>query len=169
MTNQKIFLFGFKNAGKKTLIKCIESADYIEPESSLAERINKMVLKDVQFQIWDVEGNIKFQDAWNQDSGNVNVLMFVLDTSDVNRFIKAKNEFYNVLFELDTNTQPLLFCFHKMDLELAKNNYPKARDLFKLQTIGKHRVYQIQTSSKIPEDIQILRDQLVEIIESLRW
>jgi GTPase SAR1 family protein len=169
MNVHTIFLFGLENAGKKSLAQQIKAEEEIKGETSLAARINRMILKDTQFEIWHVAGTTSFEDAWNQSIISPKILMFILDVSDVNHFILAKKQLFDVLSELDTTNIPLIFCFHKMDLENAQKNYPKARDLFKLHQIPKRKVYAIQTSIKEKNQIQDLNNQIVDIIEKLRW
>ncbi|TFG06684.1 MAG: GTP-binding protein [Promethearchaeota archaeon] len=165
----KVFLFGLNNAGKKSLTDLIKKTVPSESDSSLTERINKMILRDIQFISWDLSEIDDFKEVWKQNSEEIKALIFVLDVSESNIFFKAKKKFYDVIHELDTNTSPLIFCFHKMDLPTAESNYVKARDLFELQTITKRKVYRLQTSINNPKEIAFLRNQLVEIIESSRW
>ncbi|MFX0071789.1 MAG: ADP-ribosylation factor-like protein [Candidatus Hermodarchaeota archaeon] len=169
MSNHIVFIFGQANTGKKTLIKLIKDADPSEAGASLADRINRMILNDMQFVTWDLSDLFVLKDIWDKESENIKILLFLLDTSDQDRFSEVKKKFYHVIFELDSKNRPLVFCFHKMDLEDAEKNYVKARDLFELQKITKNKVYKLQTSINNPEDIDLLRNQLVEIIESSRW
>jgi GTPase SAR1 family protein len=169
MNVHSIFCFGLDTAGKKTLIKEIKSEEKIGEELSLDSRINRMILKDTQFEIWEALDITQFEDFWNQIIIMPKILLFVLDTSNPNRFILAKKQLDEILYKLDTNRIPLIFCFHKMDLEAAQENYAKARDIFKLHQISKRNVYPLQTSIKNSNFLKELRNQIVEIIEKLRW
>jgi GTPase SAR1 family protein len=169
MNIHNIFLFGLKNAGKKSVKSLLKNQENLKSESSLSMRINNMILKDIRFQIWEGEDLFEFQDLWNQYISKPKILLFILDVSDTSLFNRAKKALSDVLNDYNTEGIPLVFCFHKMDVIGSKENYIKARDFFELQYIVKRKIYALQTSIKNSEDITLLRNQLVEIIESTRW
>ena len=66
--------------------------------------------------------------------------MFVLDLTDPDRFAEAKSEFDKVLNDLETRNLPLIFCFHKTDLEGAEANINDARGI-KMVNSGKKGIF----------------------------
>lgn len=151
----KIFLFGLQNAGKTTLMKYLKKEPDLQTKPTLAFNIDELIIRDIKFIVWDAPGQVKMRDSWNKGLDKAKILLFVLDAAD------------DKLFE--TCSIPLVFCFHKMDLEDAKNDLNKAQEKFKLPSTSGRKVYKFETSVKIPEGVENLKDRLVNIIQEARW
>ncbi|UYP44270.1 hypothetical protein NEF87_000555 [Candidatus Lokiarchaeum ossiferum] len=177
MPAHKLFLFGLDKAGKTTLSHFIKEAKEIQPRPTLAFNLDKWIIKDLEFQIWDAPGQVSLRYVWKNGFNRAKILMFVLDCSHPERFEEAFTEFNQVIMNADTRGIPLVFCFHKWDIDLAQASYNDARAVFKLPLITDRPVFSYRTTvknletSKIPsnEDIGGLKLKLVELIQSERW
>ena len=166
----KVFLFGLDNAGKTTLSEFIREEKVLDdPEPTKSFNINSMIIKDLDFIIWDAPGQTKYRGKWGKGVLDTRILTFVLDTSDKERFEEAKRELDKVLSDSNTRGAPLIVCFHKMDLEEAKENFKEARGALKLPLIDERDVHWLKTSVKTGEGIEKLKDTLVEVVEKTRW
>ena len=169
MVAPKIFLFGLDEAGKTSLSNYIKTEKVTDPRPTLGISINKWVLESVEFQTWDVPGQINLRHLWPTSFLRARILLFVLDTANSARFDEAKKELDKILANYETHGIPLVFCFHKMDLPESKENINKARAIFKLPLILDRPVIPFQTSIKGGEGIEDLKSNLVAMIKELRW
>ncbi len=169
MPQHKVFLFGLDFAGKTTIMNFIKEEPETNTQPTISFVIDNLIIKNTEFIIWDAPGQINYREKWGRGVLDAVILLFVLDTADAERFIEAKEELYKVLNDYDTRRISLLFCFHKIDLEAAQNNYEKAQEIFELKKILERDVYQLRTSIKATESIEAIKNFLVEIIEKGRW
>ncbi|MFO8019268.1 MAG: ADP-ribosylation factor-like protein [Promethearchaeia archaeon] len=124
----------------------------------------------MQFQsLENSPGQIQYRKKWSKGVLDTNILVFVLDTADKERFDEAKKELYRLLNNLDTRGAPLIVCFHKMDLDAAQENFEEAKDMLELSKIDKREGYWFKTSVKTREGIEELKEKLVEVVEKSRW
>lgn len=177
MPAHKLFLFGLDKAGKTTLSHFIKNAQEVQTRPTLAFNLDKWIINDLEFQIWDAPGQVSLRYVWKNGFNRAKIMMFVLDCSQSNRFEEALSEFNKVLKNADTRGIPLVFCFHKWDIDQAQKSFNEARAVFKLPLITDRPVYSYRTTVKsmesnvIPntEDIGSLKSKLVELIQSERW
>ena len=169
MLPTKVFLFGIDNAGKTALAKTMKDEAATDTEPTISFDITKMVIKNLEFAIWDAPGQVDFRETWLEGLDKAQVLLFVVDTTDETRFKEAKQELDKILNAIETREIPLVFCFHKMDLPEATANYNKAREIFKVPLIRNRKVFRLETSINQPETITAVKDKLAELIQKARW
>ncbi len=169
MVSTKVFLFGIDRAGKTTLSQRIKTGEKTDTKPTLAFNIDKWVIDALDFQVWDAPGQVRFRNLWKNGMNKAQVLLFVLDTADAARFDEAKAEFDKVIRDMETARIPLVFCFNKIDLEAAKANYNKARELFKLPLITDRKVQFFQVSANENTGIDKVKAAIVDAIQNARW
>ncbi|MHA1734345.1 MAG: ADP-ribosylation factor-like protein [Promethearchaeota archaeon] len=166
----KIFLFGLDNAGKTSLSQAIRtgSADG-DPLPTKSFDIKDLIIKDIEFKVWDAPGQKAYRASWGRGMDRAEVMVFVLDVADADRFEEAKGVLEGVLNDMETRGVPLVFLYHKMDLQEANDNLNSARATFKLPQVREREVYAIQTAVGDSESIEKLKDAIASIIEKARW
>src|SRR5271157_872605 len=174
MVLQKIFLFGLDNAGKTSLSQAIRTGKATEDNKpTKAFDIKELILRDfdknIEIKIWDAPGQVPFRKTWGRGMEKANILMFVVDTADANRFPEAKRELDKVIQDMDTRSVPLVCLFHKMDLEDAQANLEDARAFLKLPLITERDVYPLETSVNDPDSIDKIKTTIGDIITKARW
>jgi small GTP-binding protein len=169
MSAHKIFLFGLDRAGKTALSNYIKTNTCGTTKPTLAFNLDKWIIDDIDFQVWDAPGQLKLRSMWKNGFEKAKILLFVLDTADLNRFEESKEEFMKVINSLETAHIPLVFCFHKMDLPEAKANFNKAREIFKLPLLKERDVTTFETTINGCEAIDQLKAKLVDLIQNARW
>ena len=167
MARYKIFVFGLDNAGKTTITKYIKEEAVVETSPTLSFSIDHIIIEDIYFVMWDAPGQVHLRRRWDRGILDTNVLMFVLDTSEKERFNEAKEVLDDIMEDPETRSIPLIFCFHKMDTEEAIENVENAFSIFNLTSIRDRGVYPFKTSVMPPEGIEDLKDKLVEIIQKI--
>ncbi len=158
----KMFVFGLGKAGKTAVISTLkqeETVDKTVPTLSLL--VSKYFVENVQFQIWDAPGQVKFRHTWPQGYQNTDLLVFVLDTANNSEFEDAKQEFDKVL-ENNPKTN-VVFLYHKMDLDEAKKNFEKAKEFFSLGDYKRRKIVSFKTSIYDLESLRPFQKVLEEI------
>ena len=166
MKNSKLFFFGLDNVGKTTIINYFIDGRITETEPTVNFIITPIEFGGVSLLIWDLPGQKNLRRIWNNGFNQAKLMVFILDTSDEERFIETKTEFDKVLRDKETIKLPLIFCYHKMDLKDSKFNFEKAKLLFKPGEIINRDVFIIKTSISFPKSINNLKDLIVKVIKN---
>lgn len=170
MNTNKVFIFGLDNAGKSTIVHYLKSGQVVEGLApTRLFNIDDFILKDIEYKIWDAPGQVAYRKSWSKGFDSANILIFVLDTSEKDRFEEAKTELMNVLKEPDQANVPLIFCFHKMDKLDAESNLAEAETFFGLDKIYDRPIYDYNTSIKSLQSFDPIKDRLVELVQKGRW
>lgn len=167
---QKLFLFGIDEAGKTALERTIKTGSpQAETKPTLAFNIDNLVIKDLQFQVFDMPGQKMLRSRWKRGFMNARILMFVVDVADPARFEEAHGVFTETMETFETGNLPLVFCFHKMDKPEATEHLAEARALFKVPRITDREVRVVQSSIHHEDSIQEIKDALVDLMMNTRW
>ena len=169
MLGPKIFLFGLDNAGKTSISNFIKDDEVADTRPTLAYNIDKWVIDSVKFEIWDAPGQLNLRVMWKNGFSKARILVFILDTADFERYEEAKKELDHVLNDFETQNIPLLFCYHKMDLEASKEHINDARAIFKLPLINDRPVHTFKTSIHEDAGVKEFKNQIVTLIQESRW
>ena len=166
----KIFIYGLDYAGKTTILETMKHEKTMaDATPTLAFNISKYLYDRVEFQMWDAPGQIKFRDIWKKGYERADLLIFVLDCADEGRYQEAREEFHKVLVDKLTPGIPLVFLYHKMDLEAARTHLQKAKATFDLPSIKNRKVVAYETSIYHLPSIYKFRSTLVDIISGTMW
>lgn len=127
--------------------------------------MDRLRIKDLEFKIWDTPGQpsllrLTWSQFKNMGLNKDMVLLYILDTADNAKFETAREEFQSVLNDKASKGKDLLFCFHKIDLQEAKNNLQEAKEFFDLDSIKKRNVYILETSVKTLDSICEIKNKL---------
>ena len=80
-------------------------------------------------------------------------LVFVIDLSDVDRFLEVKSELKRISMDPQLNIIPMLILFHKYDLITAN---------FNLENVKKYLFQDIDFKSKI-----LIKNSSINVLESI--
>lgn len=174
MLYQKIFLFGLDSSGKTALSQAMRTGEYDENQfPTTAFDIKALFLQhfeeSIEFRVWDAPGQTDYRDLWGEGYKSANLMIFALDTADKARYPEAKDVLMKVLTDVETRAVPLIFLFHKMDIDASKQNYNEALKFFKgSMKTGGREVYMLKTSVMQPETIEAIKNAIAQIVEKSR-
>ncbi|QEE15831.1 ADP-ribosylation factor-like protein [Promethearchaeum syntrophicum] len=145
----KVFVYGIDFAGKSSLMRLLSTGkfnfDYFPPTKKF--RITNVKLDSgVKLVCWDMPGQKIFRSDWLRGAQASNLLLYVLDCADSERFLEAKEELWNMLNLYELKGIPLLFLVNKTDLPGCDKNLKVISEKFKLNDIH-DRDWQIIFSS----------------------
>jgi small GTP-binding protein len=164
----KLFVFGIDKAGKSSIVNTLKGLPCENLRPTLSFSLINFIVDDMKFQIWDAPGQKNLRRIWNNGFNRAKFLVFVLDTTDIDRFEESHEVLNNVLSEDDVKNIPLIFCFHKWDLNEAKDNINKAENMFNLSEIKEREVIILKTSIYEKESIDILKNAMVDIARKMK-
>ena len=72
--------------------------------------------KGLKFTVWDIGGQSKLRDLWHHYYDNSQAIIYVLDTSDADRFEMAKDTLQSVINAEELKNCPILVLANKIDV-----------------------------------------------------
>lgn len=103
--NIRVLVLGLENSGKTSLVQAFVNLTQNSKENDVEERtsptigceIQKIIFKDFQISFWDIGGSISSKSYWNIYYDSSDILMWVIDSSDIDKFEESKNELESIL------------------------------------------------------------------------
>lgn len=134
----KVFVYGLSNAGKSSLMRLLSTGkfdhDYFAPTKKF--RITNLRLDSgCKLVFWDMPGQKIYREDWLRGAQASNILLFVLDSADKEKFIEAFQEFWRMVEMYELKNLPLIFLINKIDLlseTIQENEIMQKFDLSKL-------------------------------------
>jgi small GTP-binding protein len=116
----KVFLYGIDAAGKSSFVRYLKSGkfdqNYFSPTKK--HKIHKIALQknNLKIILWEMPGQKSFRRVWLRGVQASNLLIFILDAADSERFAEAKRAFWSITNRFEVKHVPLLFIANKIDL-----------------------------------------------------
>ncbi|MHA1266126.1 MAG: ADP-ribosylation factor-like protein [Candidatus Helarchaeota archaeon] len=139
----KIVFIGLDFAGKTSILKLLEGSyrgfDKIKP--TLGPKRTSYQILGFDIMNWDLGGQKQYREEYLKNYEQIlhgtNLLIFVLDIQDPDRFNEAGAYYNEILNALNRMTIkcPIILCLHKLDPDIStdqqfKKNLESATDLF---------------------------------------
>ncbi|VDC04490.1 unnamed protein product [Peniophora sp. CBMAI 1063] len=116
--NAEISVVGLQASGKTSFVNVITSGQWSEEVvPTVAFNFRKIRKGKVTFKIWDVAGQPKFRSMWERYCNGVDAIVFVVDSTDSERFETARFELHSLLSQPTLAGVPLLVLGNKNDVE----------------------------------------------------
>jgi small GTP-binding protein len=165
----KIFVFGLDRAGKTFLTNSLV-AKTIEEEykPTLGFNVQSLDISDFGVRIWDAPGQKRFRNLWGRGYKDADLLMYVVDVSDAERFEDSRIEFDTVIKNMNNSRIPILFCYHKMDIPDAQANLQIAKKVFTASLLNRTYVI-VETSIHDPESLHQVKNQFIQLLKRTRY
>lgn len=116
----KVFLYGIDNAGKSSFVRYLKSGKFDQNYFSPTKKfmVHKIALQknNVKLVLWEMPGQKSFRRVWLRGVQASNLLIFILDAADSERFAEAKRAFWSITNRFEVKHVPLLFIANKIDL-----------------------------------------------------
>lgn len=120
-------MIGLDGSGKTTILYRLKYGQYTNTVPTIGFNCEKVKTKlGKSFSIWDVGGQDKTRPLWRSYTRCTDAIIFVVDSSDSDRFEEAKLELLKIAKLTERYSVPILVLANKQDL-------PRAQDLTKLE------------------------------------
>ena len=113
-SGELIFL-GLDNAGKTTLLHVLKDDTYTQTDSTIHPHSEELTIEGVTFNTFDLGGHEVARKIWKDYVGTVNGIVYLIDTTDVERFDIAKKELDKLLEMPELAEVPIAILANKID------------------------------------------------------
>ena len=120
----RFLLLGLNNAGKTTFLEQLKSMykrtnplpfDKIQPTVGL--NIVELEFRKIKAVVWDVGGCEKFRPVWEKYYQDINAVLYVVDSNDMECLLSSKRVLKEVVGHPDLCETPVLLLVNKQDLD----------------------------------------------------
>lgn len=114
----KLVFCGLDRAGKTTIIKTLQEGEVVQTMRTIGFTIDQIKIKDEILEIIDLGGQIEFRPGWSLHLNSAGILVWVIDSSDIERFTEVIQEFKKSIKYIPKNALIVVLA-NKQDLENA--------------------------------------------------
>jgi len=141
----RILILGLDNAGKTTILYRLQVDEPVTTVPTIGFNVETLQYKNIKFQVWDLGGQTSIRPYWRCYYPNTDAIIFVVDSTDVDRLETARAELHSMLEEADLEKSILLVFANKQDMKGARN----AEEISEVLGLGaiKGRQWSIQETS----------------------
>lgn len=143
----RILILGLDNAGKTTLLYRLKIGEVVTTIPTIGFNVESVTYKNLNFNVWDLGGQTSIRPYWRCYYANTAAVVFVIDSTDVERLETASGELRAMLEEEELRDAALLVFANKQDQPGAKG----AGDISEALRLGelKDRNWSIMACSAI--------------------
>jgi small GTP-binding protein len=111
---KRILLLGLDNAGKTSILFQIKDKNFKQTVPTVGLNIEHIVYKRYSMTFWDVGGQAT--KLWKHYFDHINGIIFVVDSSDEEKLLFAKEELNKLIRDESLAGVPILIYYNKQDL-----------------------------------------------------
>ncbi|GMR38541.1 hypothetical protein PMAYCL1PPCAC_08736 [Pristionchus mayeri] len=156
--HMRIVMLGLDAAGKTTILYKLKLGELVTTMPTISFNVEQVIYRNLSFTIWDVGGQHKIRPLWKYYFQNTKALIYVVDSSDVDRMEEARDELHHVLDDPEMTDVKILVYANKQDLPSAISPIELARKL-NLHAL-KGRDWHVQSSNATTAE---------GLLEGLEW
>lgn len=108
------------NAGKTTLLYRLKIGEVVTTIPTIGFNVESVNYKNLNFNVWDLGGQTSIRPYWRCYYANTSAVVFVVDSTDIERLQTAADELAGMLNEEELKDAALLVFANKQDQPEAK-------------------------------------------------
>ncbi|TDZ37125.1 ADP-ribosylation factor-like protein 1 [Colletotrichum spinosum] len=116
----RILILGLDNAGKTTLLYRLKIGEVVTTIPTIGFNVESVTYKNLNFNVWDLGGQTSIRPYWRCYYANTAAVIFVVDSTDIERLQTAAEELSAMLNEEELKDASLLVFANKQDQPGAK-------------------------------------------------
>ncbi|KAJ1335070.1 ADP-ribosylation factor-like protein 1 [Microdochium nivale] len=116
----RILILGLDNAGKTTLLYRLKIGEVVTTIPTIGFNVESVTYKNLNFNVWDLGGQTSIRPYWRCYYANTAAVIFVVDSTDIERLQTAAEELGAMLNEEELKDAALLVFANKQDQPGAK-------------------------------------------------
>ena len=109
----RILMVGLDAAGKTTILYKLKLGEVVTPIPTIGFNVEEVRYKNISFHVWDIGGQDKIRWLWRHYYANSQAVIFVVDSTDNDRFDEAKLELHKMLADEELVGAMLLIYANK--------------------------------------------------------
>ena len=115
----RILMLGLDAAGKTTILYNLKLGEVVSSVPTIGFNVETVEYKNIKFTVWDIGGQTIIRSNWKYYYDNTDALIYVVDSSDKERFELAKQELQSVLSNEAMKDTAVLVLANKQDIAQA--------------------------------------------------
>eukprot|EP00401_Gymnodinium_catenatum_P042932 CAMPEP_0117486502 /NCGR_PEP_ID=MMETSP0784-20121206/15512_1 /TAXON_ID=39447 /ORGANISM="" /LENGTH=219 /DNA_ID=CAMNT_0005281119 /DNA_START=85 /DNA_END=744 /DNA_ORIENTATION=+ len=115
----RILMVGLYEAGKTTALYKLKQGEVTTTVPTIGFNLETFEYKELSFLSWDVGGRDKIRPLWRHYYKMIDCVVFVVDSSDCDRMVEAKEALDGMMVEDELRDVALLVYANKQDLPNA--------------------------------------------------
>ncbi|KAI0497005.1 hypothetical protein KFK09_023331 [Dendrobium nobile] len=96
----RILVLGLDNAGKTTILYRLQMGEVVSTIPTIGFNVETVQYNNIKLQVWDLGGQTSIRPYWRCYFPNTQAIIYVVDSSDTDRLVIAKEEFHAILEDL---------------------------------------------------------------------
>uniref|UniRef100_W5M3U6 ADP-ribosylation factor-like 9 n=1 Tax=Lepisosteus oculatus TaxID=7918 RepID=W5M3U6_LEPOC len=167
--SKQVLVLGLDGAGKTSVLHCLATGT-VKNSASPTEGFNAVCINKEDTQIEFIEkvgGSESLRTYWNMYLSKAQVLVYVVDAADPDRFPLAKKHLHELIRE--DSYLPLVVLGNKQDLQGACS-IMELHDALSLDEVGDERKLYIigthvrKSDSEVPSSVQDARELITQLV-----
>ena len=122
-------MVGLDAAGKTTVLHRLKLGETISTIPTIGFNVEEITYKNLNFTIWDMGGQDSIRMLWRHYCDHNDAIIFVIDATDQERMLIAKEELWRLLSNEELANCDLLVYANKQDLPDAMNRKQIAKEM----------------------------------------
>ncbi|KAI9187573.1 ADP-ribosylation factor, Arf Arf6 [Blastocladiella emersonii ATCC 22665] len=110
----RILMLGLDNAGKTTILYKLKLDQHVQTIPTVGFNVESVTYKNVKFNVWVRQDKIR--PLWRHYYAGTQGLIFVVDSSDPDRFAEASAEMHRIINDPEMKDALLLVFANKQDV-----------------------------------------------------
>lgn len=115
----RILMLGLDNAGKTTILYKLKLGKTAQTAPTVGFNVETVKQKNVSFAVWDCGGQERIRPLWRHYFTGTDALIYVVDSSDLNRLEESKKELLRVISDKELSECLLIVLANKQDVPNA--------------------------------------------------
>lgn len=111
----RILILGLDNAGKTTLLYRLKMGEVVTTIPTIGFNVESVKYGNLTFDVWDLGGQTSIRPYWRSYYANTAAVIFVVDSTDIERLEIAADELRSMLNESELRDAALLVFANKQD------------------------------------------------------
>ena len=115
----RILMLGLDAAGKTTILYKMKLDEVVNTIPTIGFNVETFTYKNIEFNAWDIGGQYKLRSLWSHYFDNIDALVYIVDSADMDRIEENKETLQGLLREDQLKDAKLLVYCNKQDLPNA--------------------------------------------------
>lgn len=112
----RILMLGLDNAGKTTILYKLKLGKTSKTVPTVGFNVETVKHKNISFAVWDCGGQERIRPLWRHYFTGTNALIYVVDSSDLDRLEESKKELSRVINDKELANCLLIVLANKQDV-----------------------------------------------------
>jgi len=118
-TPYRVIMLGLDSAGKTSTLYRLKNLEPTSLLPTVGYNVETVKYKNILMNVWDIGGQVSLRPLWRRYFLGTEAIIFVVDSTDSDRFQEAKNILHDTLEANELKGCDLLIYANKQDLQYA--------------------------------------------------